>query len=338
MLSFQRRRGVLASDRDRRTRSGGFTLVELLVVIAIIAVLIGILLPVLGKVKERARRVKCASNLKQITISIFAYANDNGGKLFNHWASSAEASERRRLALAGKKMGNKIPIFIWDVYHISPPSGYSPYPYLPPEQRSTSPIITADVPVGGDGKPYNGETKYGGGNTNPCAWPFMNMGGPYGMLEALYPKYLPSLGVLECPSSKDFCYADLMVSPQDYRPYVDWRVLEQALNNKTYYQYFGCYAGDIFGRLGTPMALCGNGWFDSYYIQGYYSGYGGQEKRSPPGAMLWDIGSLWFWININDGRVPHANEGCHGIGGNFSFRDGHVEWRDYNWRKQEYKG
>jgi prepilin-type N-terminal cleavage/methylation domain-containing protein len=62
-------------------RLKGFTLVELLVVIGIIAVMISILLPTLGRVRESALRTKCTSNLRQLHNALQLYANANRGYL-----------------------------------------------------------------------------------------------------------------------------------------------------------------------------------------------------------------------------------------------------------------
>lgn len=70
---------------NTRSQSHGFTLIELLVVISIISLLIAILLPALAKAREAAQRTQCATQMRQVGLAIYGYAD-----LFKGWLPPAQ--------------------------------------------------------------------------------------------------------------------------------------------------------------------------------------------------------------------------------------------------------
>ncbi|MBO6513518.1 MAG: prepilin-type N-terminal cleavage/methylation domain-containing protein [Phycisphaerales bacterium] len=285
-------------------RLKAFTLIELLVVIAIIALLIGILLPALGKARQSAQDVKCQVNNRSIAQSMTLYADDNKGWLPLIPAENRANPNPNRGEIIDKQSG------------AGGLAGFFSTLQVGDAQWNGGPAPTInDGDVGYVGSPLGGIGAYGNGQKDPV------MKG-----------YLDSFEVLVCPRDKADSYFPVPFRDSDRYSDTDRidKVPEPAGSPEQVISYNISYiyiAGLRIDEPGLPYSIPFFGDETNTNDIALNAWYGYNWADDTPGTENQEVlDEVGYNPVTGYGEVDNHGEG----GGYFAFTDGHVEFLEKN--------
>jgi prepilin-type N-terminal cleavage/methylation domain-containing protein/prepilin-type processing-associated H-X9-DG protein len=295
-------------------RRRGFTLIELLVVIAIIAILIGLLLPAVQKVRESAERTRCLNNMKQLGIGFHAYLNEHG-TFSPGWIESGS------IPTAYKTFNNPNNVFAESSSLVG--------------SHNFASFILKYVEQDNVIKYYNFKRPWDNSSINPGSAPSnFSITGQH-------------VAILKCPAApsprldkfvSDYCVADFI----DSTAYVSTQMPESPANNlrdsiwirrsgTTIQTYPGKKTTEITDGLSTTMLLIEDVARPDYYLYGKKSGTsssGQHEWANPANRLTVQVSSACTGVkkhlNCNNNNEIYSFH-LGNQAANFLFADGSVK-------------